>query len=117
MTSATITRPTPVSASAFVLTLELYMLREVKLQRSSEAEEDEQIDSGALRASERRSRDERIGVGERRPQPKDARQVVLDRRLVVRLGAELPAEPGDHTRRQLTADGDAGPLAEGPSRF
>ena len=44
------------------------------------------------------TRGQRLRVGEGRAQPEQARQVVLDRRLVVRLLAELPAEPCDQAR-------------------
>src|SRR5262249_23504314 len=74
----------------------------------SEAEEKEEVDAGALDAPERVACAERLCVGERRANPQQAGDVVLDRRLVVRLEAELAREAGDEARRDLLANRDAG---------
>src|SRR5262249_23595476 len=74
----------------------------------SEAEEKEEVDAGALDAPERVACAERLCVGERRANPQQAGDVVLDRRLVVRFEAELAREAGDEARRDLLADRDAG---------
>ena len=84
-------------------------------QRRSKTEKQQQVDAGALDAPERRARVQRLRVGEGRAQPENARQVVLDGRLVVRVLAELPAEPGDQPGRDLLADRSRfGPAPKSP---
>src|SRR5690348_13603106 len=72
-----------------------------------EAEEHDQVDAGTLDAAEWRGRDQFRRIGEGRTDAQDARQVVLDGRLVVGLRPELPAETRDQARRELVADGHA----------
>jgi hypothetical protein len=51
------------------------------------------------------ARVQRLRVGERRAETDDARQIVLDGRLVEGLGAELAAEARDEPRRNLLTHG------------
>src|SRR5205814_5104140 len=70
----------------------------------SEAEKDQQVDSGPFDAAERRPDAHGLRVGVGGAEAKDARDRVLDRRLVVGFLAELPAEACDEPRRDLFAD-------------
>src|SRR5262249_46300671 len=78
----------------------------------SKAEKHQEVDPRALDAAEGRSRAERLRVGERGAQAEDARELVLDRRFVVRLLPELPADPRDQPRRDLLTDRDLRPAAK-----
>src|SRR6185369_6872597 len=69
-------------------------------------------DAGPLDAAECRSRRNRLGVGKRRAKPEQTRQVILERRLVVLLLAELAAETGDEARGQLAGNRQLGPRSE-----
>src|SRR5262249_57436517 len=72
---------------------------------SSKTEKEQQINSRPFDAAEGRSVAEGLRIGIGRAQPQDARDRVLDRRLVVWLRSELTAEARDDPRRDLLTHG------------
>jgi hypothetical protein len=68
------------------------------------AEKEQQIDPRTLDATKRRARGQRLRVGEGCPEAEKTGQDVFDGHLVVRLLAELPAEPCRQAGSDLVAD-------------